>query len=75
MQIAYITSRRKYSLEEQKKTKSFGEKVFYYRAARLMGDVNIAPSVGKEYNWVTLKEFPEYFKDENLLRYFNRVLE
>ncbi|KAK8830393.1 hypothetical protein WA577_006078 [Blastocystis sp. JDR] len=57
---------KKYSPEEQKKKKAFGEKVFYYRAARLIGDVNLHPSAGKEYNWVSLKEIPEYLKDDEL---------
>lgn len=67
--------RRKYSEQEQKKTQTFGEKVFYYRAARLIGDVDLPPSVGKDFNWVSLKEIPEYIKDENLIGYLNRVLE
>lgn len=64
-----------YSAAEQKKNHAYGEKVFYYRAARLMGDVVLTPSAGKEFNWVSLKEFPEYFHDEKLLSLFNRVLE
>ena len=63
------------SAEEQKKNHAYGEKVFYYRAARLMGDVLLTPSAGKEFNWASLKEFPEYFHDEELLSLFNRVLE
>lgn len=49
--------------------------MFYYRAARLIGDVDLPPSVGKDFNWVSLKEIPEYIKDENLVGYLNRVLE
>ena len=49
--------------------------MFYYRAARLIGDVDIPASVGKDFNWVSLKEIPEYIKDENLVGYLNRVLE
>ena len=64
-----------YSPEEQKKNHAYGEKVFYYRAARLIGDVQLVPSAGKEFNWASLKEFPEYFQDEKLLSLFNRVLE
>ena len=67
--------RRKYSEQEQNKAQTFGEKVFYYRAARLIGDVDLPPSVGKDFNWVSLKEIPEYIKDENLVGYLNRVLE
>ena len=70
-----VMIRRKYSSEEQEKKKAFGEKVFYYRAARLIGDVDLLPSAGKEFNWITLKEFPEYIKDDNLISLFNRVLE
>ena len=49
--------------------------MFYYRAARLIGDVALTPSAGKEYHWVSLKELPEYIKDENLISLLNRVLE
>ncbi len=73
--VLAITDRKKYSPEEQKKKKAFGEKVFYYRAARLIGDVNLHPSAGKEYNWVSLKEIPEYLKDDELVGLLNRVLE
>ena len=71
----WAESRRKYSKEEQSRLKTFGEKVFYYRAARLIGDVNLIPSAGDDFNWVSLKEIPEYIKDENLVSLFNRVLE
>lgn len=72
---ASLRARRKYSPEEQKKKKAYGEKVFYYRAARLIGDVNLVPSAGKEYNWVSLKEIPEYLKDDEMISLLNRVLE
>lgn len=72
---ASLRARRKYSPEEQKKKKAFGEKVFYYRAARLIGDVSLVPSAGKEYNWVSLKEIPEYLKDDEMISLLNRVLE
>ena len=71
----WTESRRKYSKEEQSRLKTFGEKVFYYRAASLIGDVNLIPSAGDDFNWVSLKEIPEYIKDENLVSLFNRVLE